>query len=134
MSRSCNGWVPIKLEATPRSAPAFAADRAPVMATICRASASLVLAGLVADGETVVDRIYHVDRGYQNIEDKFRARRTDPPGAGLRHGRMAVESLADHRAVQGVSSRHVAVAQRGGIEPWATGDQPQADSRHLIPW
>lgn len=44
---------------------------APVMATDLRASASLVLAGLVADGETVVDRIYHVDRGYQNIEDKF---------------------------------------------------------------
>ena len=44
---------------------------APVMATDLRASASLVLAGLVAEGETVVDRIYHVDRGYQNIEDKF---------------------------------------------------------------
>jgi UDP-N-acetylglucosamine 1-carboxyvinyltransferase len=44
---------------------------APVMATDLRASASLVLAGLVADGETLVDRIYHVDRGYQNIEDKF---------------------------------------------------------------
>jgi len=45
---------------------------APVMATDLRASASLVLAGLVADGETVVDRIYHVDRGYQNIEEKLR--------------------------------------------------------------
>jgi UDP-N-acetylglucosamine 1-carboxyvinyltransferase len=44
---------------------------APVMATDLRASASLVLAGLVAQGETVVDRIYHVDRGYQDIEDKF---------------------------------------------------------------
>lgn len=44
---------------------------APVMATDLRASASLVLAGLVAEGETLVDRIYHVDRGYQNIEDKF---------------------------------------------------------------
>ena len=44
---------------------------APVMATDLRASASLVLAGLVAEGETVVDRIYHVDRGYQDIEDKF---------------------------------------------------------------
>ncbi len=44
---------------------------APVMATDLRASASLVLAGLVADGETVVDRIYHIDRGYQDIEDKF---------------------------------------------------------------
>jgi UDP-N-acetylglucosamine 1-carboxyvinyltransferase len=45
---------------------------APVMATDLRASASLVLAGIVADGETVVDRIYHVDRGYQNIEEKLR--------------------------------------------------------------
>ncbi len=45
---------------------------APVMATDLRASASLVLAGIVAEGETVVDRIYHVDRGYQNIEEKLR--------------------------------------------------------------
>jgi UDP-N-acetylglucosamine 1-carboxyvinyltransferase len=44
---------------------------APVMATDLRASASLVLAGLVATGETVVDRIYHIDRGYQNIEEKL---------------------------------------------------------------
>ena len=44
---------------------------APVMATDLRASASLVLAGLVAEGVTEVNRIYHIDRGYQNIEDKF---------------------------------------------------------------
>lgn len=44
---------------------------APVMATDLRASASLVLAGLVADGQTEVNRIYHIDRGYQDIEDKF---------------------------------------------------------------
>ena len=44
---------------------------APVMATDLRASASLVLAGLVAEGTTEVNRIYHIDRGYQNIEDKF---------------------------------------------------------------
>ncbi len=44
---------------------------APVMATDLRASASLVLAGLVAEGETIVDRIYHIDRGYQNIEEKL---------------------------------------------------------------
>ena len=42
-----------------------------VMATDLRASASLVLAGLVADGETVVDRIYHIDRGYECIEEKL---------------------------------------------------------------
>jgi UDP-N-acetylglucosamine 1-carboxyvinyltransferase len=44
---------------------------APVMATDLRASASLILAGLVADGETVIDRIYHLDRGYENIEEKL---------------------------------------------------------------
>ncbi len=44
---------------------------APVMATDLRASASLVLAGLVADGETVIDRIYHIDRGYERIEEKL---------------------------------------------------------------
>jgi len=45
---------------------------APVMATDLRASASLVLAALAADGETLVDRIYHVDRGYERIEEKLR--------------------------------------------------------------
>jgi UDP-N-acetylglucosamine 1-carboxyvinyltransferase len=44
---------------------------APMMATDLRASASLVLAGLVAQGETTVDRIYHIDRGYENIEEKL---------------------------------------------------------------
>ncbi len=44
---------------------------APVMATDLRASASLILAGLVADGETTIDRIYHLDRGYENIEQKL---------------------------------------------------------------
>lgn len=44
---------------------------APVMASDLRASASLVIAGLVADGETLVDRIYHIDRGYECIEEKF---------------------------------------------------------------
>lgn len=58
---------------------------APVMATDLRASAGLVLAGLVASGETLVDRIYHLDRGYDNIEAKLSAlgaaiRRI--PGAG----------------------------------------------------
>jgi UDP-N-acetylglucosamine 1-carboxyvinyltransferase len=44
---------------------------APVMATDLRASASLVLAGLVAEGDTIVDRIYHIDRGYECIEEKL---------------------------------------------------------------
>ena len=46
---------------------------APVMATDLRASASLVLAGLVAEGDTTIDRIYHLDRGYENIEAKLSA-------------------------------------------------------------
>ena len=46
---------------------------ATVMATDLRASASLVIAGLVADGETLVDRIYHLDRGYDQMEEKLRA-------------------------------------------------------------
>jgi len=44
---------------------------APVMATDLRASASLVIAGLIAEGETLVDRIYHIDRGYDHIEEKL---------------------------------------------------------------
>lgn len=44
---------------------------APVMATDLRASAGLILAGLVAEGETIIERVYHVDRGYEDIEYKF---------------------------------------------------------------
>lgn len=50
-----------------------ALDGATVMATDLRASASLVLAGLVAKGETVIERIYHLDRGYEYLEEKFNA-------------------------------------------------------------
>lgn len=46
---------------------------APVMASDLRASAALVLAGLVAEGETIVQRIYHLDRGYENIDQKLRS-------------------------------------------------------------
>jgi len=69
---------------------------APVMATDLRASASLVLVALVAKGETVVDRIYHIDRGYENIEEKLvslgaRIRRI--PGSGwVPESGMAPES------------------------------------------
>ena len=44
-----------------------------VMATDLRASACLVIAGLLAEGETTIDRIYHLDRGYERIEDKLSA-------------------------------------------------------------
>lgn len=46
---------------------------AEVMASDLRAGASLILAGLLADGETIVNRIYHVDRGYENLEVKLKA-------------------------------------------------------------
>jgi len=46
---------------------------ATVMATDLRASASLIIAGLVAEGETTVERIYHLDRGYERLEEKLSA-------------------------------------------------------------
>ncbi|MDD9923022.1 MAG: UDP-N-acetylglucosamine 1-carboxyvinyltransferase, partial [Boseongicola sp.] len=46
---------------------------APVMATDLRASVSLILAGLAAEGETVVSRVYHLDRGYEHVEEKLGA-------------------------------------------------------------
>jgi UDP-N-acetylglucosamine 1-carboxyvinyltransferase len=46
---------------------------APVMATDLRASVSLILAGLRAEGETVVSRVYHLDRGYEKVEEKLSA-------------------------------------------------------------
>jgi UDP-N-acetylglucosamine 1-carboxyvinyltransferase len=46
---------------------------APVMATDLRASVSLVLAGLAAEGETTVNRVYHLDRGYERLEEKLAA-------------------------------------------------------------
>jgi UDP-N-acetylglucosamine 1-carboxyvinyltransferase len=59
---------------------------APIMATDLRASAGLVLAGLVARGTTLVDRVYHIDRGYEIIEEKLgqlgaRIRRVSSPPA-----------------------------------------------------
>jgi UDP-N-acetylglucosamine 1-carboxyvinyltransferase len=46
---------------------------APVMATDLRASSSLVLAGLAAEGETIINRVYHLDRGYERLEAKLAA-------------------------------------------------------------
>jgi UDP-N-acetylglucosamine 1-carboxyvinyltransferase len=45
---------------------------APVMATDLRASAGLIVAALAAEGDTVVNRVYHIDRGYERIEEKLR--------------------------------------------------------------
>jgi UDP-N-acetylglucosamine 1-carboxyvinyltransferase len=70
---------------------------APVMATDLRASASLALAGLVADGETVVDRIYHIDRGYECIEEKLAqlgARIRRVPGGRVPEGSRDLSTAA----------------------------------------
>ena len=64
----------IRLEANNTTAIVEGVDTmfgAPVMANDLRASVSLVIAGLVADGDTVVDRIYHIDRGYEQVEEKL---------------------------------------------------------------
>ena len=75
---------------------------APVMATDLRASASLAIAGLVAEQETLVDRIYHIDRGYETIEEKLaqlgaRIRRVagSPVPAGSRGTQAAEKAAAD---------------------------------------
>ena len=65
-----------KLEVHGGTATVQGVDRlkgAPVMATDLRASVSLILAGLAAEGETVVNRVYHLDRGYEHVEDKLGA-------------------------------------------------------------
>jgi len=77
---------------------------APVMATDLRASASLVLAGLVAEGDTEIERIYHIDRGYETIEEKLAqlgarirripqepAARTGPRGVSTARSSLSVE-------------------------------------------
>jgi UDP-N-acetylglucosamine 1-carboxyvinyltransferase len=70
---------------------------APVMATDLRASACLVIAGLAAEGETLIDRIYHLDRGYECIEEKLaqlgaRIQRLPDHGAARQAGSGAASS------------------------------------------
>ena len=69
---------------------------AQVMATDLRASASLVIAGLAAKGETIVDRVYHLDRGYYRIDEKLR-------GLGADIERITEKGLADRRSKVRVS-------------------------------
>ncbi len=64
---------------------------APLIASDLRASASLVLAGLVAEGETIIDRVYHIDRGYEKIEAKLRA-----VGADIERLRESVTASLSH--------------------------------------
>jgi UDP-N-acetylglucosamine 1-carboxyvinyltransferase len=77
---SCTAWAPASTSAAARLSSTGLAGKkgaklqgASVMATDLRASASLVLAGLVAEGETEVRRVYHIDRGYERIEAKLAA-------------------------------------------------------------
>ncbi|HUS09015.1 MAG TPA: UDP-N-acetylglucosamine 1-carboxyvinyltransferase [Pyrinomonadaceae bacterium] len=70
---------------------------APLIASDLRASASLVLAGLVAEGETVIDRVYHIDRGYEKIEAKLRAL-----GADIERIRESVTAPLSQPAQPGV--------------------------------
>lgn len=72
---------------------------APLIASDLRASASLVLAGLVAQGETVIDRVYHIDRGYEKIELKLRA-----VGANIERVRESVTAPLSHPNESGLAA------------------------------
>ena len=72
---------------------------APLIASDLRASASLVLAGLVATGETIVDRVYHIDRGYEKIEVKLRA-----VGADIERVRESVTAPLSQTSQSGVAA------------------------------
>jgi len=72
---------------------------APLIASDLRASASLVLAGLVAEGETIVDRVYHIDRGYEKIEAKLRA-----VGADIERIRESVTAPLSQASQSGVAA------------------------------
>jgi len=76
---------------------------ATVMATDLRASASLVIAGLVADGETIVDRIYHLDRGYDRMEAKLQRLGADIGRASRQRGAHRIERRRDR--AQGAERR-----------------------------
>ena len=90
---------------------------ATVMATDLRASASLVIAGLVAEGETVVDRIYHLDRGYDRMEAKLRA--WAPTSRGCREGlRNAMITLALSKGR--IFDETLPLLARAGIACWTT--------------
>ncbi len=65
---------------------------AAVMASDLRASASLVLAALVAEGETIIDRVYHIDRGYERIEEKLRGVGAQVKRLGEVFGRKSQEA------------------------------------------
>ena len=73
MCRNWGGWARISVSKaiSPSCAGVEKLKGAPVMATDLRASVSLVLAGLAAEGETIVNRVYHLDRGFDRLEEKL---------------------------------------------------------------
>ena len=73
---------------------------APVMATDLRASVSLVIAGLAADGETIVNRVYHLDRGFERLEEKL-------SGCGAEIERISGLSLGCQRGNAAADSREL---------------------------
>ena len=95
---------------------------ASVMATDLRASMSLVLAGLAAEGETEVLRVYHLDRGYERLEEKLSA-----VGATIERRSARLELL--HEADAGPLVAHVAVEGVGGGAPVVAGDLDHAAAR-----
>ena len=101
---------------------------ATVMATDLRASASLVIAGLVADGETLVDRIYHLDRGYDRMEAKLRGIGADIERvAGAARGAVVITlALSKGRIFEETPASAGGCRHRGDRRPRKI---PQADPR-----
>ena len=98
---------------------------AAVQASDLRASASLVLAALVADGETIIDRVYHIDRGYERMEEKLRGdRRANPP-----HRRNLSEASGGGRDCLAVGKvfqleHFVPLKMCLHVSPWGCGSWP----------
>ena len=87
---------------------------APVMASDLRASAALIIAGLAARGDTQVNRVYHIDRGYEKIDDKLRLL-----GARADHMRAVLDKLKDagagiERCGAGITIRRTGPVEAGG--------------------
>ena len=106
------------------------ATAAPVMATDLRASASLVLAGLIAQGATEIHRIYHIDRGYERIEEKLeqlgarikRLASNAPPSLVARSAAGAPPDAPERQPLRAAPRLHVqhepgAIARRGRARP-----------------
>ena len=121
-----------EIEVRGRSAVVHGVERltgAQVMATDLRASMSLVLAGLAAEGETEVLRVYHLDRGYERLEEKLSRRRRDDRAAEQRlEPVQRVQDHADQAADQrAVDADILEVAADRAFEPG--GDRSARPSR-----